>query len=44
MSQVHSKTWLDAALRADAFDSEKVTAKDRSVFLEKVMRQVSPSF
>lgn len=42
ISQVRSKSWLDAALRDDTFESEKVTMKDKSVFLQKVMKYVSP--
>ena len=41
VSQVHSKAWLDAALRDDAFDGEKVAMKDRMIFLQKVLRYVS---
>jgi hypothetical protein len=39
-SQLHSKSWLDSALRGDAFDGEKVAMKDRLVFLQKVMKYV----
>lgn len=42
MSQVHSKSWLDTALRGDEFDGEKVAMKDRLVFLQKVIKYVSP--
>jgi hypothetical protein len=42
VAQVRSKAWLDAALRGDAFDSDKVTMKDKLVFLQKVMKYVSP--
>jgi hypothetical protein len=38
VSQVRSKSWLDSALRGDAFDGEKVAMKDRSVFLQKVLK------
>ncbi|KAG0648341.1 Karyopherin [Hyphodiscus hymeniophilus] len=37
VSQAQSKSWLDAALRDDAFDGEKVAIKDRLLFLQKVM-------
>jgi hypothetical protein len=40
---VRSKSWLDAALRDDTFESDKVTMKDKSVFLQKVVKYVSPS-
>jgi hypothetical protein len=38
VSQVQSKAWLEAALRGDAFDGDKVAIKDRLVFLQKIMR------
>ena len=41
VSQLQSKTWLDAALRGDTFDGEKVAMKDRLLFLQKVVRYVS---
>ena len=43
VSQVQSKSWLDCALRGDGFDGEKVPMKDRLVFLQKVIKYVSPS-
>lgn len=43
VAQVRSKSWLDAALREDAFDSDKVTTKDKLVFLQKVMKYVFQS-
>ena len=42
VAQVRSKSWLDAALRGDAFDTDKVTMKDKLVFLQKVMKYVFP--
>ncbi|KAL2068336.1 hypothetical protein VTL71DRAFT_16434 [Oculimacula yallundae] len=35
--QVHSKSWFEAALFDANFPSEKVTAKDKSVFLAKIV-------
>jgi len=42
VSQLQSKNWLDAALGEDVFDGAKITTKDRQVFLQKVMKHVSP--
>jgi hypothetical protein len=36
--QTHAKKWLEAALLADNFPSDKVDAKDRLVFLQKVTK------
>lgn len=38
VAQVRSKSWLDVALHDDAFENDKVTLKDKSLFLQKVMR------
>jgi len=38
--QVRSKIWLEAALLDDGFPSDKVTTKDKIIFLQKVMRYV----
>lgn len=40
--QVHSKSWLEAALLGDGFPSGKVTTAQRKVFLQKVMRYAEP--
>ena len=36
--QVHSKAWLQAGLMADDFPSDKVTEKDKTTFLQKIMK------
>jgi hypothetical protein len=41
--QVHSKNWFEAALLDINFPSDKVTVKDRVVFLQKIMKYVRPS-
>lgn len=41
--QLRSKTWLEAALHAENFPSNKVTANDKAVFLQKLMRFAFPS-
>ena len=38
--QLRSKSWLEAALLAENFPSNKVTAKDKAVFLQKLLRYV----
>jgi len=40
--QLRSKSWLEAALLSENFPSNKVTSKDKTVFLQKLMRFVSP--
>ena len=42
--QLHFKNWFEAALLADSFPRDKVTAKDKSVFLQKIIRYYSCSF
>ena len=39
-SQVRSKSWLEAALLGESFPSDKVTTKDRTAFLQKLMKYV----
>jgi hypothetical protein len=41
--QVHSKNWFEAALFDINFPSDKVTVKDRAVFLQKIMKYVGPT-
>lgn len=36
--QVNAKAWFEAALTGDNFPSDKVTAKDKSVFLAKIVK------
>lgn len=36
--QVHAQKWLETALLADNFPSEKVDAKERLIFLKKITR------
>jgi len=38
VNQVHSKAWLQTALMADDFPSDKVTEKDKMTFLQKIMK------
>lgn len=38
--QVRSKSWFEAALLGDNFPSDKVTVKERGVFLQKIMKYV----
>jgi len=40
--QLRSRNWLEAALLADNFPSTKATSKDKAVFLQKLMRYISP--
>jgi hypothetical protein len=40
--QVNSKSWFEAALLGDSFPSDKVSVKDRIVFLQKVLKYVNP--
>lgn len=35
--QLRSKNWLEAALLGDSFPSDKVTSKDKTIFLQKIM-------
>jgi hypothetical protein len=44
LRQVRSKSWLDAALRGNSFPSDKVSDKDKSAFLQKVIRYDLRSF
>lgn len=36
--QIRSKGWLEGALLSPNFPSDKVTAKDKNVFLQKIMK------
>lgn len=38
LRQVRSRSWLDEALLDNSFPSDKVTNKDKSAFLQKIMR------
>jgi hypothetical protein len=40
--QVQAKSWLEAALLGDNFPSNKVTAKEKMTFLQKVVKYVEP--
>ena len=42
VSQVSSKSWLQAALFADNFPSDKVLAGEKSVFLQKIIKYLDP--
>jgi hypothetical protein len=44
LRQVRSKSWLEAALLGETFPSDKVTIKDKTVFLQKLMRYVVASY
>jgi hypothetical protein len=39
--QVHSKAWLQAALLDLNFPSDKVSEKDKQIFLQKIMKSVA---
>jgi len=39
--QVRFKSWFEAALLADTFPNAKVTAKDKSAFVQKLIRFVT---
>jgi hypothetical protein len=39
--QVRSKSWFEAALLGNNFPSDKVTVKERGVFLQKIMKYES---
>lgn len=36
--QAHAKKWFEAALTAENFPSDKVTASDKKVFLQKILK------
>jgi hypothetical protein len=39
--QVRSKGWLEAALLGNNFPSDKVTSKEKGVFLQKLIKYIS---
>ena len=40
VSRRESKSWFEAALNADSFPSDKVTAADKAIFLQKIIKYV----